>query len=246
VLLRIEDVDTGRARTEFSDGQRRDLDWLGLHWDEEVTPQSQRDYTGWASRLSEHTYRCTCTRKQRTHSAHACLCDGAENAQGSLRFRLAAGAVSFTDRVLGPQEVDAKQAFGDPVLQRSDGVWAYNLAVVADDIADGVTEVVRGADLLQFTAVQIQLWSAFGATPPTWLHAPLVVGPDGRKLSKSHGATEVGALRDAGWSAAQVWAQVLPWLGLHTDNLSSAKDAWNATRVEVSPISWGPPTNSET
>ena len=238
VLLRIEDVDTGRARQQFADSQREDLHWLGLDWDEEVTPQSARDYAPWAARLGAWTYRCICSRKERTRTPSGCTCDGAGHAEGALRFRVAPGLVRFDDRVLGPQVLDPKQTTSDPVLQRSDGVWAYTLAVVADDIADGVTEVVRGADLLDFTAVQIQLWQAYGATSPTWLHAPMIVGADGRKLSKSHGSTEIRALRDQGWSAEQVWHQVLPWLGLPKSTLERACDTWDPALGPTGPITW--------
>jgi glutamyl/glutaminyl-tRNA synthetase len=104
--------------------------------------------------------------------------------------------------------------FGDPVLRRRDGLYTYTLAVVADDVRDGVTEVVRGADLLDYTAVQLPLWRALGAEPPTWLHAPLLLGPDGKKLSKSHGSTEIAALRAAGATPDAIWARLLPIVGL--------------------------------
>lgn len=120
---------------------------------------------------------------------------------------------TIVDRARGPHVTDLA-AMGDPVLRRRDGVHAYNLAVVADDIADGVTEVVRGEDLLDHSAVQECLWRAFGRVPPTWLHTPLIVDTSDRKLSKSHGSVHVGELRDAGWQPADVWRRVLPWLGL--------------------------------
>ncbi|MCB0067356.1 MAG: hypothetical protein KDD77_09400, partial [Caldilineaceae bacterium] len=104
----------------------------------------------------------------------------------------------------------------------------YNLAVVVDDIRDGVTEVVRGADLLGFTSVQIVLWRALDAPEPTWMHAPLVLGPADAagarsKLSKSHGSMHLAAMRDAGWQPADVWRLVLPWIGVpNTDSLGDA------------------------
>ena len=122
----------------------------------------------------------------------------------------------------------------------------YTLAVVADDIADGVTEVARGADLADQSATQAVLWRALGATPPAWLHAPLILGGDGKKLSKSHHAAAVGDLRELGWSAGDVWRTVLPWLGLSplaaaTDGpalLHHALPVFDATRIPRGPFIW--------
>ena len=150
---------------------------------------------------------------------------------GAVRFRLEAGPVSFTDRRWGPQHADPRR-FGDPILVRRDGLVSYNLAVVADDIDDGVNDVVRGSDLLEYTAVQMQLWSALGAAPPRWLHTPLVLGTDGRKLSKSHGSAHVGAMRDAGATPADVWRLVLPWLGVAgATSLAEAVTRWEPLQV---------------
>ncbi len=237
VLLRIEDVDGSRARADVAEGQRRDLDWLGLAWDEEVTPQSRRDYAPWLGALGDAVYRCVCTRREvaAAGGVYPGTCRDAGHTQGKLRFRLPEGAIDFVDRRRGPISVDLAM-LGDPVLQQADGTFAYNLAVVADDLADGVTEVVRGADLLEQTAAQVRLWEAFGATPPTWLHAPLILGPDGRKLSKSHGAHHVGALRDAGWTAERVRAIALSWLGLPPLSLDDAARAFRVERISPGPI----------
>jgi glutamyl/glutaminyl-tRNA synthetase len=238
LLLRVEDVDRGRARAEVEADQKEDLRWLGLDWDEETPPQRDRDYGPWLERLRDHVYRCTCTRRQvrEAGGVYPGTCRDAGHAGGAARFRLPAGEVRFVDRRFGPRAVDPT-AFGDPVLQRRDGVFAYNLAVVVDDLCDGVTEVVRGADLLDFTAVQIHLWRALGATPPTWLHSPLVLGPDGHKLSKSHGSTEVRALRAAGWTAADVWRVVLPWLGLDAlDHVHDAVGHFEVTAGSLGPV----------
>ncbi len=132
------------------------------------------------------------------------------------------------------------------MLRRRDGCYTYTLAVVADDIADGVTEVARGADLADQSAVQAVLWRALGADPPAWLHAPLILGGDGKKLSKSHHAAAVGDLRELGWSAADVWRVVLPWLGLTppaaaTDGraiLHHALSAFDAARIPRGPFTW--------
>jgi glutamyl-Q tRNA(Asp) synthetase len=212
LLLRIEDVDASRAVPGRADEIRHDLAWLGLEWDVEVAPQSERDYSPALQKLAPKLYSCTCTRRQLAGGSYPGTCRDAGHPEGALRFRLPHGEVRFFDRWRGAHAIDPN-TFGDPVLRRRDGVFAYNLAVVADDIADGVTEVVRGGDLLEFTAVQVRLWEALGARPPTWLHTPLILGADGRKLSKSHGALAIGALRDAGCSAQDLWNVVLPWFG---------------------------------
>jgi glutamyl/glutaminyl-tRNA synthetase len=230
--LRIEDVDVVRSRRDVVDALRRDLSWLGLTWDQEVPAQSTRCYAPWLEAVSDRTYRCECTRSQLRGTPYPGSCRDAGHAQGAVRFRLPEGELRVIDRRFGPRRVDPS-AFGDPILQRRDGVFTYNLAVVADDIADGVTEVARGADLLGYTGVQIRLWEAFGATPPRWLHAPLVLGSDHRKLSKSHSALGVAALREAGWLATDVWRAVLPWLGLAGHD--RLEDAVTAFRAEAGP-----------
>jgi len=214
LLLRVEDVDGSRARDDIAASQRHDLRWLGLHWDEEVTAQSQRSYGPWLAALADHTYHCRCTRKQRLSGGPLDPCIAQRHSSGAVRFRPHA-PTGFTDHWWGAQPPPASP-LPAPILKRADGVFAYNLAVVADDIADGVTEVVRGADLLDLTHVQLQLWRAFGATPPSFTHIPLVVDQHGKKLSKSHGALELRALRDDGWTPTDVWTLILSWLGLPT------------------------------
>lgn len=204
VLLRVEDLDRGRAREEIARAQREDLRWLGLDWDEEVPPQSARAY----SLEGLPVYRCICSRAARL--AGGCACAAAGHETGVWRFRAPQAEVAFVDRVRGPLVLPVGE---DPILQRADGEAAYPLAVVVDDARDGVTEVVRGADLLEATPVQILLHEALGLRPPTYLHVPVLLGPDGRKLSKSHGSTELRALRAAGVSAAEIWERLLPLLG---------------------------------
>jgi glutamyl/glutaminyl-tRNA synthetase len=236
LLLRVEDIDTERSRPELIDALRADLAWLGLTWDREVPAQSTRDYAAALRQLAQVTYRCTCTRAmiQAAGGVYPGTCRDAGHTEGAVRLRLPSGVARFVDRRVGPVEVDLA-TLGDPVLVRRDGLVGYNLAVVVDDVRDGVDEVVRGADLLEHTAVQLSLWQALGAAPPTWLHAPLILGADGRKLGKSHGSLEIAALRAAGWSPADVWRVVLPWLGMPGhDQLDAA--AFNATAVRLGPI----------
>jgi glutamyl/glutaminyl-tRNA synthetase len=240
LLLRIEDVDRTRARADLEASIRDDLRWLGLDWDEEVPPQRNRAYGPWIELLAARgrVYRCTCTRRDLV--AHGGVypgtCREAGHAEGAARLRLPLGPVRWVDRRFGPREVDPN-AFGDPVLQRRDGTASYNLAVVVDDLCDGVTEVVRGADLVDFTAVQIRLWEALGATPPTWLHAPLLLGPDGTKLSKRHGSTEIAAMAAAGATARDVWRRLLPVLGIEgIDHVHGAVDAFVPDRGPLGPV----------
>jgi glutamyl/glutaminyl-tRNA synthetase len=241
LLLRIEDVDRERARPDVEQALRDDLAWLGLTWDVETVRQSARDYAPALARLASRLYRCQCTRTMRAMAlppGAGCQgrCDGRGYADGAIRFRLEPRVVSFVDRRWGPQQADPR-AFGDPILVRRDGLVSYNLAVVADDIGDGVNDVVRGSDLLEYTAVQMQLWEALGASPPRWLHTPLILGRDGKKLSKSHGSAHVGAMRDAGATPADVWRIVLPWLGV--EGVSSLEDAvrqWDPAAGPRGPI----------
>ncbi|MEO5819332.1 MAG: glutamate--tRNA ligase family protein [Vicinamibacteraceae bacterium] len=253
LLLRIEDVDAGRARRDIADDIRADLDWLGLTCDAETPPQSARDYTPALARLAPHTYRCGCTRAASREAGGACVaaCRSRGLTDGAIRFALPAGVETIVDRALGQSTVDLA-TLPDPVLQRRDGCATYTLAVVADDIADGVTEVARGADLADQSAVQAVLWRALGAEPPAWLHAPLILGGDGKKLSKSHRAAAVGDLRALGWSAGDIWRTVLPWLGLApfpavhggaavADGpamLHHALPAFEATRIPRGPFTW--------
>lgn len=232
LLLRIEDIDTTRARVGLEQAIRDDLAWLGLHHDEELPRQSDRTYVPWLDGLD--TYRCVCTRREL--ATRPCPCGHAAHVEGAVRWRLPSGTVPFHDRRHGPQHVDPTP-HGDPVLVRRDGVVTYLFAVVVDDLRDGVTEVVRGADLLDFTAVQIRLWEALGATPPSWLHAPLLLGADGRKLSKSHASTEVAALRARGVSPEAIWRYVLPFLGATgASSLDEALPRFDPTAGALGPV----------
>jgi len=238
LLLRIEDVDRARANGEVEASLRADLQWLGLEWDAETPRQSARDYAPVLAALADRTYYCACTRAeiQEGGGVYPGRCRARGLRDGAIRFHLPDAQIAVHDRARGLHLVDLA-TMGDPVLRRRDGLYAYNLAVVADDRSDGVTEVVRGEDLLDQTAVQLCLWEALGAEPPTWLHTPLIVGPDGRKLSKSHGDVHVGELREAGWTPADIWRQVLPWLGLEpVPRIDQAIPAFRATSVRRGPI----------
>lgn len=225
LLLRVEDLDRGRARADIAAAQRADLRWLGIDWDEEVAPQSSRVYP----LDGIPTYRCACTRASRL--SWGCRCRVQPSRTGAWRFRTPPGEVAFSDRARGDVVFSPED---DPILVRADGEAAYPLAVVLDDVRDGVDEVVRGADLLAATATQIRLYQCVSRPPPTWLHVPVLVGPDGKKLSKSHGSTEVRALRAGGWGPAEVWRTLLPLLGMDGDHLDPA--AFRAERVAAGPF----------
>jgi glutamyl/glutaminyl-tRNA synthetase len=214
LLLRIEDVDRGRSRAAHADGQREDLTWLGLAWDHEVAPQSARQY----SLAGIPHYRCDCTRAERLGGGCACRHDDKQS--GAYRFAAPRDPIHFVDRARGPQCFVPED---DPILMTAAGEAAYPLAVVLDDARDGVTEVVRGADLLPATATQIALHRTLGLTPPTYLHVPILLGEDGKKLSKSQGGTHVRSLRAAGESATSVWQRLLPLLGLPASPLAGAR-----------------------
>ena len=206
-LVRIEDVDTPRCVPGAAAHILRQLTACGLLPDETPWHQSTGS-VAYATALqallgSGQAFACGCTRKDIdgywaargvVHAADAervypgtCR-DGLHGkAPRAVRFR-AQGHVRWHDRRLGLQHQDVAQAVGDFVLQRADGLWAYQLAVVVDDAAQGITHVVRGEDLADNTARQILLQRALGLATPTYLHTPLVMAADGRKLSKQNGA----------------------------------------------------------
>jgi len=208
-LLRIEDVDTPRTVAGAAEVIMAQLRALGLHWDGEILWQSRRGaaYQQAFDTLAARglVYGCGCTRREIADSSlrgPGPALDGERPYPGTCRhglppgrqarawrLRVPAGVERFTDRWLGPQEQDVAQAVGDFVLRRADGLWAYQLAVVVDDAAQGITDIVRGADLLSSTARQRVLARLLDAAPPRVMHVPLVVDPaTGLKLSKQNGA----------------------------------------------------------
>lgn len=132
----------------------------------------------------------------------------------ALRFRVPAETVRFVDELQGEQQVRPREQLGDFVISRSDGVPAYQLAVVADDIDMEITHVLRGSDLLASTARQLLIYSALDAPPPVWIHVPLLLGPDGERMSKRHGAASLSALRAAGVPPAEVVGWLAATCGL--------------------------------
>jgi glutamyl-Q tRNA(Asp) synthetase len=205
-LVRIEDLDAPRAQAGAAAEILRTLERLGLGWDGPVLYQSTRTaiYRRALAALEKQTYWCGCSRREIADSALGLAADGAQIYPGTCRtgiapgkgprgLRLRAGGeeISYTDRVQGVQAQRLDVAIGDFVLLRADGHFAYQLAVVVDDAEQGVTDVVRGADLLGSTPRQIHLQRLLGYPTPRYLHVPAAVNAAGEKLSKQTGAPTV-------------------------------------------------------
>ncbi len=190
-LVRIEDIDPPRERAGAADAQLRTLAALGLHADEPVLRQSTRgaayEVALNALRASEQVFACRCSRSDLAPNSglHLACVTRPSGTQAALRFRPLASVVSFADRLHGKQTQAVPDTIGDVVLRRADGLHAYQLAVVVDDAAQGITDVVRGADLLASTTPQIALQQALHLPTPRYLHLPVVLDNQGRKLSKS-------------------------------------------------------------
>jgi len=232
LILRNEDLDPARSKTEFADAMLADLRWFGFQWQEGPDcggpsgsyAQSERRPFYLAAleklRAAGCLYPCACSRKDIQSAARAPHegedseplypgnCRPTKNSAlrippsaFSWRFLVPDGeTISFTDASLGPQQFVAGKDFGDFVVWRHDDVPAYQLAVVVDDGAMQITEVVRGADLLVSTARQLLLYRALGLTPPAFYHCPLMTDDSGRRLAKRHDALSLRALRESGAS----------------------------------------------
>jgi glutamyl-tRNA synthetase len=221
VILRIEDIDSPRIKPGAAQQAVDDLRWLGLDWDEGPYVQTQRiaHYQSAFAQLQrqELVYPCTCTRSDVEAAASAphvgqegpiypgtCAAHTAADAEKlpgrpfAWRLRTTDRQRQFVDRFAGPQTCNVARELGDFVVCKSDGSPAYQLAVVVDDHAMGISEVLRGDDLLPSAFRQLELYDAFGQAPPQFAHVPLVVGPDGRRLAKRHGDTRIATLREQG------------------------------------------------
>ena len=238
VVLRIEDMDSPRVKPGAADAACDDLRWLGLDWDGDPVVQTQRLplYETALRTLQERelVYPCTCTRSDVERAASAPhartrgaglsghLCRPACGRRRDLRRpavllalpRRRSGRRNAIDGFRGPTAIDLRTVGGDFVVwkaaRRPARHPAYQLAVVVDDAAQGVTEVVRGDDLVPSTPRQLLLYEALGLRPPRFVHVPLVVGPDGRRLAKRHGDTRLSALRAAGVTAERLLG-LLAW-----------------------------------
>lgn len=207
-LVRIEDVDETRTVAGTTESILHTLRTLNMQWDDEVLWQSRRTslYQAAFERLAAHTYPCGCSRREIADSRTGVGSDGAAIYPGTCRKGLAAGrsarairllvpdstsaeeSIYFEDRWAGPVTQHLASEVGDFVLKRADGFWAYQMAVVVDDAEQGVTHVVRGADLLDSTARQIYLQRLLQIPTPRYLHVPVLTNGAGEKLSKQTGA----------------------------------------------------------
>jgi glutamyl-tRNA synthetase len=231
ITLRIEDIDSPRVKPGAMELIEEDLRWLGLDWDDGPYVQTQRLplYGVALQQLKEKelVYPCTCTRSDIADAASAphpehegpvypgtCAHRKAADAAAldrpyAWRFRVA-DSPAFDDLYRGPTQIDLRQIGGDFVVWKSSRTPAYQLAVVVDDAAMDITEVIRGDDLVPSTPRQLLLYRALGSTAPRFAHVPLVVGADGRRLAKRHGDTRLVALREAGVKAESLLG-LLAW-----------------------------------
>ena len=216
MVLRMEDLDTQRTSGEFAEVLRQDLLWLGLTWDEETQPQSQRSeiYSAFFEKLEamDLLYPCYCTRSQ-LHSVNAPhLSDGTYVYTGTCRNLTEAQKSAFGrapawrikvpdqewtvhDRIQGTYTENLATHCGDFVVRRADGVYVYQLAVTVDDALAGVNQVVRGTDLLSSAPRQMYLQSLLGFPHPEYAHVPMLLAPDGRRLSKRDKDLDLGYLQ---------------------------------------------------
>ncbi len=213
VLVRLEDHDRGRYRPEFERSILDDLEWLGLSGGRSRQRDHDDRYDEAARHLAGagHTFHCACTRRDLTEGPDGSTprypgtCRDRGLTTGALRLRVEPGTESFDDLRLGPQRQDPSALVGDFVLRDAKGQWTYQHCVVADDIAEGITLVIRGEDILESTGRQLRLFQLLGhKAPPRYLHHPLVTDAQGRKLSKKEFAKSLGDLRREGWSAERV------------------------------------------
>ncbi len=264
-LVRMEDLDGPRVVPGAAEEILRALERYGLTWDAEVAVQSERTalYEEALARLRAAglAYDCGCTRAEVARAAgapdvsdpvdgagavYAGTCRGGlapGRAARAVRFRVLDGTIGFEDRVRGRIEEEVSRVVGDFVVRRADGPFAYQLAVVVDDAEQGVTEVVRGGDLLSSTARQIALQQALGLPVPAYAHLPLVLGPDGKKLGKRDGALPLERLDEK--RVRETLALALRLLGQEaidgtaTEMLGAAARGFDEARIPEGPVRFG-------
>ena len=242
-LLRIEDLDPPREIPGAADEILRALEAHGLVWDGPVLYQSSRQeaYRAALAELEREglLFRCRCPRRRirslggRYDGRCRSLGMTPTTAPHAVRLQVPAETIAFRDRLRGPFAQDLLRDVGDFVLVRRDGLVAYQLAVVVDDAAQAVTDVVRGADLLESTPRQLLLQRLLRLPEPRYLHLPLLLGPDGSKLSKQTGAPGLDPRR-----ARENLTRVLAWLGLEGApgeppgrQLAAATGSWDPSRL---------------
>ena len=240
IIMRIEDLDSPRVKPWAMQQAIDDLRWLGMDWDGEVVTQlaDLTPYTEATALLKRKrlVYACVCTRKEIEQAQSAphgdehelrypgtCRDKGLSGATTdtdfALRVRVPTEPVRFVDQVHGEQVVAVADQVGDFVIASKAGLPAYQLAVVVDDARQGVTDVVRGDDLLRSTGRQLLLYDMLDlGPPPTYWHLPLVLGPDGRRLAKRHGDTRIAYYREQGVSAERIIGLLAKWTGISDRN----------------------------
>ncbi|UCR82695.1 tRNA glutamyl-Q(34) synthetase GluQRS [Pseudomonas chlororaphis] len=234
-LLRMEDLDPPREEPGAQAAILKALESYGFEWDGEMVCQSDRHaaYAEVLNRLFNQglAYACTCSRKQLEpyHGIYPGLCRNAGHGQedAAIRLRVPELEYRFTDRVQGKFRQHLGRDVGDFVIRRRDGLYAYQLAVVLDDAWQGVTDIVRGADLLDSTPRQLYLQELLGLPQPRYLHVPLITQPDGHKLGKSYRSPPLAADQ-----ATPLLLRALRALGQKTDS-----EMVHASPREV--LSWG-------
>lgn len=251
VKLRLEDLDSGRCRPEYAALVLQDLEWLGLDWDGPVSTQSSRldELRAAAESLCARglAYPCYCTRADLRNAASApqrgvdeqrypgtCRLKSSEGEQGprALRFRVAEGPIEFVDGIAGAQRFDVWEEVGDFIISNRAGVPSYQLAVVVDDAAQGITEVFRGDDLLSSTPRQMLLFEALGQRTPSFYHAPLVLDAAGRRLAKRADDLSLWTLRQSGVDPRAIVQWVLGSAGLDAFARITAREACAAFDID--------------
>jgi glutamyl-tRNA synthetase len=259
--LRLEDLDASRCRPELMSGVLEDLEWLGLDWDGPALLQSKGlDHVREVARslwLAGHAYECFCSRADLKQAASApqrgveelrypgtCRPVGSRpvvdaDRPSALRFRVPEGSVSFCDGILGPQSFDVDASVGDFVISNRARHPSYQLAVVVDDAAQGVTEVFRGDDLLASTARQILIQQALELPAPAWFHVPLVLDESGRRLAKRADDLSLASLRESGADARAILGWIAASSGFQLDErpqISDLCDTFDLARLCREPV----------
>ncbi|WP_298439626.1 tRNA glutamyl-Q(34) synthetase GluQRS [Geobacter sp.] len=258
-LLRMEDLDTPRVVPGMADDILRTLEALGFSWDGEIVRQSRRSaaYEAALERLlaAGHVYPCGCSRAEIARAATAPHDGEGELAYPNIcrhglppgkelrsyRVKVPADPITFHDLVMGEKSFDLARICGDFVVKRADGLFAYQLAVVVDDADQGVTQVVRGADLLSSTPRQILLQRLLDCDTPTYAHLPLVTGPGGAKLSKRDNAVSLVAGLDLAVRGGELLLAALRFLGQEPPSFLAGAPgaevlAWAAASFDVAKV----------
>ena len=273
IVLRLEDLDVERTKPGMAAQAIADLEWLGLDWDGEVVVQSRgvERLDAVVRQLVERglAYPCVCTRAEIAASQSAphaaprelrypgtcrdrfASIEEAERSSGrapAVRLRVAPGVVRIEDGFVGPAEFDVEREVGDFPVARRAGAAAYQLAVVVDDALAGVTEVVRGDDLLPSAARQSLVQDALGLPHARWFHVPLVVDADGARLAKRTDGLALARLRERGTAPERVVAWIARRSGIEVGDAATARECaarFEMGRVPRDPVACGPREEEE-